>query len=129
MLASCCLYRSSSVVYLFSFDCRCAFFLMCRGPPTSTLFPYTTLFRSPPCVVLSSVIPGSTTGLSVTSFASTLGGDRKSTRLNSSHVRIPYAAFRLKKKMLDRSAHLKIYSLHDESLIDNALSLLFLCPV
>src|SRR5215475_14708036 len=66
------------------------FFLMIRRPPRSTLFPYTTLFRShrrrfksrPPAD---------------TRFAS-WRLDRKSTRLNSSHVKISYAVFCLKKK-------------------------------
>src|SRR5258708_32406549 len=75
------------------------FFLMIRRPPRSTLFPYTTLFRS------------SSTGLCVeerlayaclsTGVKSSNGGferDRKSTRLNSSHQIISYAVFCLKKK-------------------------------
>src|SRR5215510_10801340 len=65
------------------------FFLMIRRPPRSTLFPYTTLFRSPggycPPVALGGGAPGAP-------------GDRKSTRLNSSHVAISYAVFCLKKK-------------------------------
>src|SRR5215475_15093271 len=64
------------------------FFLMIRRPPRSTLFPYTTLFRpsSPPsdCPRWS---PRCWTA-----------ADRKSTRLNSSHVKISYAVFCLKKK-------------------------------
>src|SRR3989442_9239073 len=64
---------------------------MIRRPPRSTLFPYTTLFRSLPCrcrFATCSFQPG-WTGLSLR--------DRKSTRLNSSHVRISYAVFCLKK--------------------------------
>src|SRR2546430_1291646 len=83
------------------------FFLMIRRPPRSTLFPYTTLFRShsaravaadrphreaetgrarpPPCVARREVARGA-------------GRDRKSTRLNSSHSQISYAVFCLKKK-------------------------------
>src|SRR5438045_4654076 len=67
---------------------------MLRRPPRSTLFPYTTLFRSPrppdrraPPAVTAASRPG--------------GGrraDRKSTRLNSSHLGISYAVFCLKKK-------------------------------
>src|SRR6266700_5907932 len=66
------------------------FFLMIRRPPRSTLFPYTTLFRSPrrkhdeP----AGGRPGYHRGRR----------DRKSTRLNSSHVKIAYAVFCLKKK-------------------------------
>src|SRR6266487_109127 len=69
------------------------FFLMIRPPPRSTLFPYTTLFRSrtrrgvgkpvrPPAVCINRARVG----------------DRKSTRLNSSHPSISYAVFCLKKK-------------------------------
>src|SRR6267378_6775963 len=69
--------------------CFFFFFLMIRRPPRSTLFPYTTLFRphrphrrlpSPP------------------RHRAERPGDRKSTRLNSSHVEISYAVFCLKKK-------------------------------
>src|SRR6266542_3519279 len=68
------------------------FFLMIRRPPRSTLFPYTTLFRSPPT-------PSS---LRVRVWRRPRRGsaaaDRKSTRLNSSHGSISYAVFCLKKK-------------------------------
>src|SRR5579862_9949856 len=66
------------------------FFLMIRRPPRSTLFPYTTLFRSLP--------PGGrcTTGNRWRPPPSV--SDRKSTRLNSSHSSISYAVFCLKKK-------------------------------
>src|SRR3989442_4364185 len=70
---------------------------MIRRPPRSTLFPYTTLFRSGVFRVFSSR-PG---GVAATGeFAREAAGrtDRKSTRLNSSHVRISYAVFCLKKK-------------------------------
>src|SRR6266508_2200658 len=65
---------------------------MIRRPPRSTLFPYTTLFRSLPRYSSSSrpVIRSHS--------ASSPGRDRKSTRLNSSHVAISYAVFCLKKK-------------------------------
>src|SRR6266511_2100202 len=64
---------------------------MIRRPPRSTLFPYTTLFRSrsPPC--------GPTEHARAAFPAGGLQ-DRKSTRLNSSHVKISYAVFCLKKK-------------------------------
>src|SRR5215813_15186684 len=65
------------------------FFLMIRRPPRSTLFPYTTLFRSRPDCHDRLRHPGRLR-LHL--------GDRKSTRLNSSHVRISYAVFCLKKK-------------------------------
>src|SRR5256885_15861831 len=72
------------------------FFLMIRRPPRSTLFPYTTLFRSGICAVSFS---GSLVGSSAV-IAALFGGtlDRKSTRLNSSHLVISYAVFCLKKK-------------------------------
>src|SRR5690554_7031912 len=78
---------------------------MIRPPPRSTLFPYTTLFRS-------AFLPGMQHALApippigrLRTVANTRctpgicdGPDRKSTRLNSSHVRISYAVFCLKKK-------------------------------
>src|SRR3989442_8790880 len=67
---------------------------MIRRPPRSTLFPYTTLFRS---AVLSRGRRLRTGARGVPSSAHS-PGDRKSTRLNSSHVRISYAVFCLKKK-------------------------------
>src|SRR5215813_13439638 len=72
------------------------FFLMIRRPPRSRLFPYTTLFRSRP----TSWTPGCPTlpCAAATAAGRTPRRDRKSTRLNSSHVRISYAVFCLKKK-------------------------------
>src|SRR5947209_19989982 len=72
------------------------FFLMIRRPPRSTLFPYTTLFRSWPAVNLglADPFPQCLRGAD----AELLGQDRKSTRLNSSHANISYAVFCLKKK-------------------------------
>src|SRR5215203_6340891 len=66
------------------------FFLMIRRPPRSTLFPYTTLFRSPP--------RRRREGDGRVPHRRLRGGDRKSTRLNSSHANISYAVFCLKKK-------------------------------
>src|SRR5437870_13089170 len=75
------------------------FFLMIRRPPRSTLFPYTTLFRSFRGAVVKSsgseVVKGVEALLRKQRFYSL---DRKSTRLNSSHVAISYAVFCLKKK-------------------------------
>src|SRR5436309_8592313 len=75
------------------------FFLMVRRPPRSTLFPYTTLFRSPPGTdparlahALRSVVAHHD------AFRLRFARDRKSTRLNSSYVKISYAVFCLKKK-------------------------------
>src|SRR5260221_1310433 len=88
------------------------FFLMIRRPPRSTLFPYTTLFRSSSshCSICPGALRSSTgwrggsgrrCGASV-AMASTWGScgyrDRKSTRLNSSHTVISYAVFCLEKK-------------------------------
>src|SRR2546422_11312350 len=76
----------------------CVFFLMIRRPPRSTLFPYTTLFRSPLGRRLGRVAGrGATTGEGEQPVARRLQ-DRKSTRLNSSHGYISYAVFCLKKK-------------------------------
>src|SRR5436305_2696225 len=80
------------------------FFLRLRRPPRSTLFPYTTLFRSsePPRVGgssrFSAVPPGEVSGRRTEGPGTGDSEDRKSTRLNSSHVRISYAVFCLKKK-------------------------------
>src|SRR2546426_1279756 len=68
---------------------------MIRRPPRSTLFPYTTLFRSP-CLRAASNTSRNSPLRPRTSGAST--SDRKSTRLNSSHLVISYAVFCLKKK-------------------------------
>src|SRR3712207_9439448 len=90
------------------------FFLMIRRPPRSTLFPYTTLFRSqrntgPPAVEHADLTTWPR-GQPLTFFYSSPNGlrqrvtekplkeDRKSTRLNSSHANISYAVFCLKKK-------------------------------
>src|SRR5256885_3878202 len=80
------------------------FFLMIRRPPRSTLFPYTTLFRSVPLGDLGVQVPAVVIkarrvreledALDRASFQL----DRKSTRLNSSHLVISYAVFCLKKK-------------------------------
>src|SRR3989337_3565373 len=69
----------------------CFFFLMIRRPPRSTLFPYTTLFRSsPPWRAGAGHNP-------FPAECAAQGGDRKSTRLNSSHGSISYAVFCLTK--------------------------------
>src|SRR3712207_8712974 len=93
------------------------FFLMIRRPPRSTLFPYTTLFRSgDPAEPAGAVLPGDAAQLvdaggvrqhqpGVRQDQGLPRGagdppplDRKSTRLNSSHANISYAVFCLKKK-------------------------------
>src|SRR3712207_9308788 len=99
-------------LYLFEF-----FFLMIRRPPRSTLFPYTTLFRSahagaaPGCLVCwpprgravvgahqAAPTFGNERGVAPAASSGGHRGDRKSTRLNSSHANISYAVFCLKKK-------------------------------
>src|SRR5690554_7615710 len=80
------LYILSPLVFFFFF------FLMIRRPPRSTLFPYTTLFRSHHALATAVFW---LFGCCHRAFG---GRDRKSTRLNSSHVRISYAVFCLKKK-------------------------------
>src|SRR2546422_7656009 len=99
------------------------FFLMIRRPPRSTLFPYTTLFRSQrhACVRLRrgrprrSHIPAAWRGTSgharsqeAAPVDSPGKADRKSTRLNSSHGYISYAVFCLKKKKMETHTHNKI---------------------
>src|SRR3712207_8176629 len=99
--------------------CNSFFFLMIRRPPRSTLFPYTTLFRSAVAGRAVEVLglrllrPGVEPYARVaeraggvlerdeqlpTDAAPARLGDRKSTRLNSSHANISYAVFCLKKK-------------------------------
>src|SRR3989475_8395356 len=89
---------------------------MIRRPPRSTLFPYTTLFRSDLAGFAVGVVerdrlidgsrvrPGDVViGLASTGLHS--NGDRKSTRLNSSHSQISYAVFCLKKKKKRTQRH------------------------
>src|SRR5256885_3905692 len=82
---------------------------MIRRPPRSTLFPYTTLFRSLRAGIIAVIVVGvAIIALGVIFFVNNSGGssssgsptigDRKSTRLNSSHLVISYAVFCLKKK-------------------------------
>src|SRR3712207_7705370 len=79
---------------------------MIRRPPRSTLFPYTTLFRSPSSELRRSPVREPRYGADScrsqreesSGSSLTPGSDRKSTRLNSSHANISYAVFCLKKK-------------------------------
>src|SRR5258707_4548123 len=83
------------------------FFLMIRRPPRSTLFPYTTLFRSVPAERLGHFAPALLGHADPddplpdrrrrAGARRSAAGDRKSTRLNSSHANISYAVFCLKK--------------------------------
>src|SRR3712207_8323046 len=96
---------------------------MIRRPPRSTLFPYTTLFRSDGrafVLLIGSVFAATTVRIFVVRVRAfrvlvrargvgvRLFGDRKSTRLNSSHANISYAVFCLKKKK--KNTHLLIYA-------------------
>src|SRR3712207_6984355 len=93
------------------------FFLMIRRPPRSTLFPYTTLFRSqavarareeenrveeahPPGVRVARGLVGRRWAQLSEQEPELVRADRKSTRLNSSHANISYAVFCLKKKKI-----------------------------
>src|SRR3712207_8089520 len=89
------------------------FFLMIRRPPRSTLFPYTTLFRSParragpPAGCRLGLMGAGGAGPSAGPGGAVHGPgprprDRKSTRLNSSHANISYAVFCLKKKKKEK---------------------------
>src|SRR3712207_8456092 len=71
---------------------------MIRRPPRSTLFPYTTLFRSSGRARSISAIAASRPDVSSAASTTAATRDRKSTRLNSSHANISYAVFCLKKK-------------------------------
>src|SRR3712207_8008144 len=102
---------------------------MIRRPPRSTLFPYTTLFRSAdklgsgrfakiglpnpdflgPFVGCFKIACGA---LVLLGLLTRLGRDRKSTRLNSSHANISYAVFCLKKKKSKLSSNASIKSVH-----------------
>src|SRR6266567_6357474 len=81
------------------------FFLMIRRPPRSTLFPYTTLFRS--AAARGNALDRATPLPTMTRLRCTAAVDRKSTRLNSSHSQISYAVFCLKKK---KKNNLDLYS-------------------
>src|SRR3989304_3756445 len=72
--------------------CR-LFFLMIRRPPRSTLFPYTTLFRSLDPAALDAVLADLSQRVAARLRQESLFADRKSTRLNSSHGYISYAVF------------------------------------
>src|SRR5256885_7900471 len=91
------------------------FFLMIRRPPRSTLFPYTTLFRSDFEDLIVRALPNGSI-VRLKDIAKVELGDRKSTRLNSSHLVISYAVFCLKKKkniyLLNRSNKLLLYQIY-----------------
>src|SRR3989454_2501759 len=104
------------------------FFLMIRRPPRSTLFPYTTLFRSLAVLRIAVGVwfaKALFTKLSVTLLWGFLpvpsaSEDRKSTRLNSSHLVISYAVFCLKKKKKKRDVSSIIQTTeHQSTLTDD----------
>src|SRR2546426_9211656 len=98
---------------------------MIRRPPRSTLFPYTTLFRSVRLRTSASYLPHSSTELvpgglvccavrcCVSTSSRPESGDRKSTRLNSSHLVISYAVFCLKKKKNTYTHELRNHDSHN----------------
>src|SRR5258708_18921140 len=83
---------------------------MIRRPPRSTLFPYTTLFRSLQGAMAGVSLRGNA-AIELRRMAAFPRRDRKSTRLNSSHQIISYAVFCLKKKTI---AEFWLISLHHE---------------
>src|SRR2546430_16362851 len=99
-------------MYILRFIFFFFFFLMIRRPPRSTLFPYTTLFRSnrgmektlpplsPGTLYLVATPIGNLEDVTLRALRTL---DRKSTRLNSSHSQISYAVFCLKKKIIKNS--------------------------
>src|SRR5256885_12736429 len=101
---------------------------MIRRPPRSTLFPYTTLFRSLSDKPIHAYSLGRQRNLDAMQMARLARGideatferepsllDRKSTRLNSSHLVISYAVFCLKKKKNERHAQTPPHNLHAAS--------------
>src|SRR5258707_5486841 len=101
---------------------------MIRRPPRSTLFPYTTLFRSQVAGVgEQALVPVDhrqrSTGhelADVVDVAAEDGRDRKSTRLNSSHANISYAVFCLKKKKIEELIHPQMSALDAQPRYDIA---------
>src|SRR5437773_8932497 len=96
---------------------------MIRRPPRSTLFPYTTLFRSaddggepaPRSVDLARRPHGVRAGADQPCLPAGGGRDRKSTRLNSSHITISYAVFCLKKKKTNKNKKTKTQHISSQS--------------
>src|SRR5438445_6527973 len=100
------------VVFVAVSSLRClllctVFFQLIRPQPTSTLFPYTTLFRSlrprSPSMTHQVQLNDQEYQVLLQLLEAERGGDRKSTRLNSSHANISYAVFCLKKKNKTRT--------------------------
>src|SRR3712207_8361047 len=100
---------------------------MIRRPPRSTLFPYTTLFRSTvehqtrmmsevaKLVLPEGMSPDQIGRMDEARFKQTADIDRKSTRLNSSHANISYAVFCLKKKKITYIVTNKVYHIYKDA--------------
>src|SRR2546426_4523254 len=96
---------------------------MIRRPPRSTLFPYTTLFRSQHCAgadfvqavccFIEVAQPGDASFRFHQFGSEGVGADRKSTRLNSSHLVISYAVFCLKKKKKKKCITVLVQKIHN----------------
>src|SRR2546428_8515508 len=102
---------------------------MIRRPPRSTLFPYTTLFRSEAPVAR---LGERAAQAQVDHIGAVVGGvdqDRKSTRLNSSHDQISYAVFCLKKKKNTKVIYLHINTTHDQQRLHTRRHELSLLPL
>src|SRR5438477_9422529 len=98
------------------------FFLTIRRPPRSTLFPYTTLFRSAFAERILEPIAALRVGLvqggNLDDAGAVIESDRKSTRLNSSHMSISYAVFCLKKKNKQIQLHWILYKFYRQCTVD-----------
>src|SRR2546430_7693067 len=102
-LSACLCAAQLCILHVEKFILLLFFFLMIRRPPRSTLFPYTTLFRSLSAETLKKIAATDNptpAAFCVGTYGCATARDRKSTRLNSSHSQISYAVFCLKKKNL-----------------------------
>src|SRR2546430_17509471 len=108
-LPSIILFATMTALVIFFF-----FFLMIRRPPRSTLFPYTTLFRSSRKAHVPDLVRVDVPLLRMRADHAhrPLRRDRKSTRLNSSHSQISYAVFCLKKKNCTGCATVEVDDAH-----------------
>src|SRR5438034_8306288 len=111
MCHQCCL---PSTLTLHLLPCSFFFFLMIRRPPRSTLFPYTTLFRSAARLRRAGKASRPPEIPAEISRRRAARRDRKSTRLNSSHTVISYAVFCLKKKKKNKRRTLNTTRLKDD---------------
>src|SRR5438128_7178107 len=87
---------------------------MIRRPPRSTLFPYTTLFRSHASAPIGAMAHGAPHPFHAMAVLHDPPRDRKSTRLNSSHGSISYAVFCLKKKKKNKNTEIKSMIKHQD---------------